>query len=274
MASKPRIAWNFRVDQDNSDLPATMVCPNGSTASSCLITPPNWGSPIAITVTPPHDDDGDRAKFLMKHQVFQKAPHNNAETASWEEDTLRIVVTDDDKYEFKGPSSVTIKEGETHTIAIRLGVDPVKALTATATITGFTDQLSASSVFSFTGNAWKDGAEYLVWPTDDEVAQARTGSITVRYTPNPGDEDPAWANTPPLTIPIKIIDDDVAGYDLEGVVGTTFTKYHPIAMAHEIYGYQVDINEGESVRYALKLLTGTGGSGDHPGDPLARREGD
>ena len=102
MVSKPRIGWNFRVDTANSELPSTMVCPGSPIpppSLSCLITPDNWGSAISITVTPPHDDDVDRAKFLMKHEVFQTDPKDGNETASWEEDTLRIVVMDDDRYE-------------------------------------------------------------------------------------------------------------------------------------------------------------------------------
>ena len=257
-ASKPRIAWNFRVDTVNSELTSSMVCPRSPApppSASCLITPHNWQSPIAITVTPPHDDDGEGTKFLMKHQVFQKAPHNNAENAVWEEDTLRIVVTDDDKYEFVGPKgTVNITEDIGHSIVIRLGAKPTGNFRVTATLTGFEDLLGASSTFSFTGNDWTDGYHYQIAPTDDQVAQERTGSLTVTYAPNPGDEDPAWANIRPLTIPIKIIDDDIPGYDLAGAVGT-FTRYYPLVTAPDIYGYQVDVDEDASVRYALKLLT-------------------
>ena len=252
MVSQPRIAWNFRVDQGDSELTESMTCANGSAASSCLITPRNWGIPIAITVTPPHDDDGESAKFLMKHQVFQKAPHNNAENAVWEEDTLRIMVTDDDNYEFVGPSSVSILEGQGDNVPIRLGVKPAGNFRVTATITGFADQLAASSVFAFIGNDWTDGFSYFVLPTDDDVAQVRTGSITFSHTP--GEEDPAWANIRPLTIPIKIIDDDVAGFALAPAVGS-FTSYCPASMTTNCQGYDVEIDEDDFVRYTIKLLT-------------------
>ena len=254
MVSQPRIAWNFRVDQGNSELTASMTCANGSAASSCLITPRNWGIPIAITVTPPHDDDGDRAKFLMEHQVFQKAPHNNAENALWEEDTLRIVVTDDDKYEFVGPSSFSILEGRGDNVRIRLGVKPAGNLRVTATITGFAVQLAESPVFAFIGDDWTDGFSYFVLPTDDDVARIRTGSITFSYTPPPGEEDPAWANIRPLTIPIKIIDDDIPGFSLASAVGS-FTSHCPVGMTTNCQRYDVEIDEDDFVRYTIKLLT-------------------
>ena len=258
MVSKPRIAWNFRVDTVNSELPSVMVCPGQPApppSLSCLITPNNWGNAVAITVTPPHDDDGDGAKFLMKHQVFQKAPHNNVETASWEEDTLHIVVIDDDKYEFVGPSSVTITEGGGYSVPIGLGVKPAGNLLVQATVTGFETQGNLSSTFAITSNAWQGSTRFFVFPTDDDIAQDRTGSVTFSYAPNPGEEDPAWVNMRPLTIPIKIEDDDIAGFHLVPHSAMPFTPYCPNGPAAECYGYEVDIDEGATARYSLRLDT-------------------
>ena len=255
MVSKPRIAWNFRVDTVNSELPSVMVCPGNPApppSLSCLITPNNWGKAVAITVTPPHDDDGDGAKFLMKHQVFQKTPHNNAENAVWEEDTLRIVVTDDDKYQVIGPPSISITEGHEDSILLRLGAKPAGTIPIEVTVTGPVEQNSFN--IQFAGDDWKDGVTIHVVISDDNVALKRTASLTTAYAPNPGNEDPAWTNTRPLTIPIRIIDDDVPGYDLAGAIGT-FSKYYPIASAPDIYGYQVEVDEDAYVRYAVKLLT-------------------
>ena len=256
MVSRPRIGWNFRVDTVHSELPSTMVCPGHPIpppSLSCLITPDNWGSAIPITVTPPHDDDGDRAKFLMKHQVFQTDPKDGNETASWEEDTLQIVVTDDDKHEFRGPSSFTMPEGAIRLLVLTLGVKPAGDIPVTVTVVG--PFVTSEYVGTFTGNEWKDGYDIVLETMNDDVALEKTGSITVSYTPNPGDEDPAWANTRPLTIPIRIEDDDIAGFHLAPHSAMPFTPYCPSSAAAECYGYEVDIDEGETARYSLRLDT-------------------
>ncbi len=253
MVSKPRIGWNFRVDTVNSELPSTMVCPNGNTASSCLITPHNWGSPIPITVTPPHDDDGDRAKFLMKHQVFQTDPKDQNETASWEEDTLRIVVTDDDKHEFRGPSSFTMPEGEIKLLVLTLGAKPAGDIKITVTVVG--PFVTSGYIGTLTGNEWKDGYDIVLEAMNDDVALEKTGSLTVRYTPDAGNEDPAWADTRPLTIPIRIDDDDIAGFHLVPHSASPFTPYCPNGPTEKCYGYEVDIDEDATARYSLRLDT-------------------
>ena len=255
MVSKPRIGWNFRVDTVHSELPSTMVCPGHPIpppSLSCLITPDNWGSAIPITVTPPHDDDGDGAKFLMKHQVFQTDPKDGNETASWEEDTLRIVVTDDDRHEFRGPSSFTMPEGEIRSLILTLGAKPAGDIPVTVTVAG--PFVTSEYIGTFTGNEWKDGYGIVLETMNDDVALEKTGSLTVSYTPNAGDEDPAWADTRPLTIPIRIEDDDTPGFYLAPVVGA-FNRYCPPEMTTECDGYHVEIDEDDFIRYIWKLDT-------------------
>ena len=202
MVSKPRIAWNFRVDTVNSELPSVMVCPGNPApppSLSCLITPNNWGKAVAITVTPPHDDDGDGAKFLMKHQVFQKTPHNNAENAVWEEETLRIVVTDDDKYQVIGPPSISITEGHEDSILLRLGAKPAGTIPIEVTVTGPVEQSSFN--IQFAGDDWKDGVTIHVVISDDNVALKRTASLTTAYAPNPRQRRPGLDEHTPFDDP-------------------------------------------------------------------------
>ena len=90
---------------------------------------------------------------------------------------------------------------------------------------------------------------------DDNIALDRTGVITVEYVQKDGDPPEYAEHAKTLIVPVTFVNDDIAGFHLAPHSAMPFTPYCPSSVAAECYGYEVDIDEGESARYSLRLDT-------------------
>ena len=195
----------------------------------------NWNVKQTVNVK---SIDDDLVEDGMIHNIAHAADGGDYGSVTG---TMRVVsLSNDDAEVVVDPASITVIEGSTGTIAVKLESEPTDDVTVTLATTSMDFSVTGGSL-TFTSGNWDTVQNVTVTPMDDVDGAQEMGSITV-VVASTNDENYNAATHP--DIDVTITDNDSAGLEVSASALTV-----------------AEAGTGNSATFTVKLLTQpTGGS--------------
>lgn len=181
---------NVTVNLASSSAAVATVSP-----ASLSFTTSNWSSAQTVTVNAPHDDD-----------VVAGAASVTVSAAGLASRTVTVGVVDDDTQSITAaPSPLTVAEGGTATLGVRLAFRPASDVTVTASSLATSVATVPATSLTFSPSNYSVIQSVVVTGVQD--ANAVDGSTTIRL------EAPAAALI--RDVPVTVTDDDTLGLETD-----------------------------------------------------------
>ena len=196
--------------------------------ASFTFTRSNWNQPRTVTVSGVEDDDTSDETVEVTHTASRGGYGSVTGTV-----TVNVTDDDDARALVFSPQQVDVDEGDTATYTMRLATRPSGAVTVTLS-SGDTDAVTVPASFTFTRSNWNQPRTVTVSGVEDNDTSDETVEVT--HTASRGGYGSVMG-----TVTVNVTDDD----DARALV------FSP---------QQVDVDEGDTATYTMRLATRPSGA--------------
>ncbi len=213
--------------QPNAPIPITISPDAGSDVSAdpatVTFTSSNWNTGQTIRITAAHDADSQNETVQISHIA-------SGTYADLSINSLTVQIKDDEALVRAHPLTLSLQEGNSHTVTYRLRLNawPESAGTYTVHIEAGPKVQTVPEEVQFTQSNWNQDQTIRVSKTAREDANALDERVEIRHFSSQGNEIGAEP------VIVTIIDDDEAGVALNSQV--------------------LELAEGEVVEYRVRLI--------------------
>lgn len=160
-------AGSIEVTVASSDTGAVTASP-----ATLTFTSDDYDTPQTVTVAPVDDPDAADESATV-----------TLSAAGIDDATVTVTVTDDDSQGIVvSPTEVTVVEGATGVVSVRLAAEPAANVTVTVASSDDTVATAAPSTLVFTPADWDDPQDVTIEGVDDEDVEDETATVTLSST--------------------------------------------------------------------------------------------
>ena len=203
----------------------------------------DWSRPKTITVHPASDDDHEDNSVSIVHTVEGYGDFTEA-------DSIAVAVTDiDEPAVLFEPDQVSLVEGETAEITVKLATKPSGTVTVSLSSSNDNAATVSPATLTFTAGDWNNGQEVTVTTVDDKIDNTPERTATITHTASGGGYGAVTGE-----VAVSVADNETRGLkisrDLVTVTeasGSAHTATYTVALSSQpTAGVTVSLSSGDT----------------------------